>query len=97
MQGEVTIYRLTTFPLKGWIVQTFGNNINKPKILSWKKLRADGSQGMLAIIRCSIFRLPVCYPKNIKIKIHGTIILPVVLYERETWSVTLREERRLRV
>jgi hypothetical protein len=26
-----------------------------------------------------------------------TIILPVVLYGRETWSETLREERRLRV
>jgi hypothetical protein len=35
--------------------------------------------------------------KNIKIKIHRTIILPVVLYGCETWSITLREERRLRV
>jgi len=34
--------------------------------------------------------------KNIEIKIHRTIILPVV-YECETWSLTLREERRLRV
>jgi hypothetical protein len=34
----------------------------------------------------------------LKIKIHGTIILPVVfLYVCETWSLTLREERRLRV
>jgi hypothetical protein len=28
---------------------------------------------------------------------HKTIILPVVLYGCETWSVTLREEHRLRV
>ena len=35
--------------------------------------------------------------KNIKIKIHRTIILPVVAYGCETWSLTLREERRLRV
>ena len=37
--------------------------------------------------------------KNIEIKIHRTtcIILPVVLYGCETWSPTLREERRLRV
>ena len=35
--------------------------------------------------------------KNLKIKIYRTIILPVVLYGCETWSVTLREERRLRV
>ena len=35
--------------------------------------------------------------KNLKIKIYRTIILPVFLYGCETWSLTLREERRLRV
>jgi len=35
--------------------------------------------------------------KNIKIKIYRTIILPVVLYGCETWSLTLREEHTLRV
>jgi hypothetical protein len=35
--------------------------------------------------------------KNVKIKIYRTIILPVVLYECESWSLTLREECRLRV
>ena len=35
--------------------------------------------------------------KTLKIKIHRTIILPVVLYGCETWSLTLMEERRLRV
>jgi len=35
--------------------------------------------------------------KNVKIKIYRTIILPVVLYGYETWSLTLREERWLRV
>jgi len=34
---------------------------------------------------------------NLKIKIHRTIILGIVLYGYETWSLTLREERRLRV
>jgi hypothetical protein len=34
---------------------------------------------------------------NLKIKIYRTIILPVVLYGCETWSLILREERRLRV
>jgi hypothetical protein len=33
--------------------------------------------------------------KNIKIRIYKTIILPVVLYGCETWSLTLREEHRL--
>jgi hypothetical protein len=32
-----------------------------------------------------------------KIRIYKTIILPVVLYGCETWSLTLREEHRLRV
>ena len=36
-------------------------------------------------------------PKNLKIKIYRTIILPVLLYGCETWSLILREERRLRV
>jgi hypothetical protein len=35
--------------------------------------------------------------KNIKIRAYETIILPMVLHECETWSVTLREEHRLRV
>jgi hypothetical protein len=35
--------------------------------------------------------------KNLKIRIYRIIILLVVLYGCETWSLTLREERRLRV
>ena len=35
--------------------------------------------------------------KNIKIRIYRTTILSVVLYGCETWSLTMEEERRLRV
>ena len=35
--------------------------------------------------------------KNLKIQIYRTIILRVAVYGCETWSLTLREERRLRV
>jgi len=35
--------------------------------------------------------------RNLKIKIYRTLILPVVLYGCGTWSLTLREERRLSV
>jgi hypothetical protein len=35
--------------------------------------------------------------KNLKIKIYRPIILPVVLYGCEAWSLTLREERMLKV
>ena len=36
-------------------------------------------------------------PKNSKIKIYSTTILPVVLYGCEIWSLTFRKEHRLRV
>jgi hypothetical protein len=35
--------------------------------------------------------------RKVKVKTYKTIILPVVLYGCETWSLTLREEHRLRV
>jgi hypothetical protein len=55
-------------------------------------------------IKCRLNSDNVCYHavqnllstrllcKNIKIKIHKTIILPVVLYGCETWSLMVREE-----
>jgi hypothetical protein len=47
----------------------------------------------------SVWKLLPSYllSKNVKIRIYKTIILPVVLYGCETWSLTLREEHRLRV
>ena len=35
--------------------------------------------------------------KKLKVNTYKIIILPVVLYDCETWSLTLREEHRLRV
>jgi hypothetical protein len=35
--------------------------------------------------------------KNLKSKVYRTIILPIVLYGCETWSLTMREQRRPRV
>jgi hypothetical protein len=35
--------------------------------------------------------------KNVKVSIYKTIILPVVLYGRETWSLTVRELHELRM
>jgi len=40
---------------------------------------------------------PVFLSKMLKVKIYRIIILPVILYGCETWSLILREERRLRV
>ena len=44
-----------------------------------------------------LFRHSNLLIKNMKFKKYRTIILPVVLYGCETWSLTLREENRLRV
>jgi hypothetical protein len=40
---------------------------------------------------------PFVFSYAVKIRIYKTIILPVVLYGCETWSLTLRGEHRLRV
>jgi hypothetical protein len=40
---------------------------------------------------------PRLLSKNVKMRMQKTLILPVVLYECDTWSLTLREEHRLRV
>jgi len=60
-------------------------------------------------IKCRLKSGNVCYhsvqnilsvselTKNIKIKTHSTLILPPVSYGCEIWSLTLREEPRLRV
>jgi hypothetical protein len=54
-------------------------------------------RGMLAIIQSKIFCIPVSYQKNLKIEMYKTIILSVVLYGCETWSITLGHEHRLGV
>ena len=60
-------------------------------------------------IKCRLMSGNACYhlvqnllsssllSKNIKIKIYKIMILSVVLYRCETWSLTLREEHRLKV
>jgi hypothetical protein len=40
---------------------------------------------------------PSLLSKNVKIRIYRTIILPVVLYGCETWSLTVRKRHRLKV
>jgi hypothetical protein len=44
-----------------------------------------------------VYTFPRLLSKYLKIKIYRTIILTVVLYGCETWSLILSEERRLRV
>jgi len=51
---------------------------------------------MLAVICCRFFLSSSFLSKNIKIKVHRTLILPFALYGCETWSLTLRGEHRAR-
>jgi hypothetical protein len=76
------------------IVQIYGKKQKQTKILFRRKLTEDRIPVMFATIQ---FRtVSSCLlSKNIKIRIYTPIILPVVLYRCETWSVTLRQEHRL--
>jgi hypothetical protein len=56
-----------------------------------KKLRADCNQGMQNLLSSSLLS------KRVKIKIFRSIILRIVLYGCETWSLALRVEYRLEV
>jgi hypothetical protein len=51
---------------------------------------------MLATMQTRTFLSSCLLPKNVKIRIYKTVILPVVLDGCETWSLTLRKEHRLR-
>jgi hypothetical protein len=56
-----------------------------------KKLRADCSHSVQNAWSSSFLS------KNVTIKIYRSVIFPVVFHGGETWSLTLREECRLRV
>jgi hypothetical protein len=72
----------------------FGDDSNKPKFIQDKiKRRLNSGNACYH----SVQELPSSrlLPKNLKIRIYKTIILPVVLYGCETWSLTLMEGHRL--
>jgi hypothetical protein len=52
---------------------------------------------MLATIQSRMFSSSRLLSANVKIRINRIITLPVVLCGCETWSLTLREEHRLKV
>ena len=52
---------------------------------------------MRVIIHLRKFCLSAYFPKKFKVNTYKTIILPIVLYVCETWSLTLKEDYRLRV
>jgi hypothetical protein len=51
----------------------------------------------LCILHSDILLHRFLLSKNVKVRIYKIIILPLVLYGCETWSLTVREEHKLRV
>jgi hypothetical protein len=66
------------------------NSIHEEIKSSWKSGNAcyHSVQNLLS---------PRLLSKKTKIRVYRTVVLPVVLYGCETWSLTLREEQRLRL
>ncbi|KAJ4446545.1 hypothetical protein ANN_13241 [Periplaneta americana] len=56
-----------------------------------------GEVEAICLSRRTVVRRLHLLSKNVKVRIYRTVILPVVLYGCETWTLTLREEHRLRV
>jgi hypothetical protein len=59
------------------------------------KSRLNSGNGCYHSVQCLLSSRLLS--RNVKFKIYETIILSVVLYRCETWSLTLRDEHRLRV
>ena len=87
--GNSSIDRVEEFKYLGTTL-TNKNSIQE-EIKSWLKLGNACYYSVQNLLSSSLLS------KNLKIKIYRTIILPVVLYGCVTWSLTLREECRLRV
>jgi hypothetical protein len=69
--------------------------LSKPMSRYWVCLLSVTETHYVAFV-CQLLSSRLLY-KNLKIRTYKTIILPVVLYGCETWSLTLREEHRLRL
>jgi hypothetical protein len=75
--------------------QRYSEIILSPKIVKYGYTSPDEIKSRLNSVRNLLSSRLIS--KSLKIKIYKIVILPVVLYGCETWSLTLREEHRLRV
>ena len=84
---SITVIELTVVILyKGWIkrrVNTYHSAYKQVRILVVLV-------SVAAYVRSNLWSVTqIC--KNVKLKIYKTVILPVILYGCETWTLTLRE------
>jgi hypothetical protein len=96
MHGKIKTSRYLTDPLKMWRSLYFGTTvINQHLIQEESKSRLNSCNPHYHSFQN--FLSSRLLSKNVKIKIYKIIVLPVVLYGCETWSLILREEYRLKV
>jgi len=96
MQDEVTIQRLIKAPLKVWNSSDIGNTLTNQNCIQ-EEIKNSLKSGNVSSPSVQNRLFSSLLSNNIQIKKYRTVILPVVLYGCETWSLTLREECRLRV
>ena len=94
MQDEVTIKRLILDLLKGW--KSSNTTLTNQNSIQ-EEIKSRLKSGNACYHSVQIILSSSLLSKNLKIKIYRTIILPVVWYGCETWSLTLTEQRRLTV
>jgi hypothetical protein len=76
--------------------QIFGENLNKSNSIQ-EKIKSRWKSGKACYLSVQHLLSSSFPSKNLKTKVYRTIILPVVKYGCENWSLKLREEHRLRV
>ncbi|KAJ4438577.1 hypothetical protein ANN_14524 [Periplaneta americana] len=69
-------------------------NIRQTQRSNFDRNREGGSEQQFLFL---LIELENLVSKNLKVRIYKTVILPVVLYGCETWTLTLKEEYRLRL
>ena len=94
--GQSHNIKFNNIPLKGWNCSCLGTTLtNQNSIQEEIKIRFMSGNACYHSLQNLLSYSLLSY--NIKIKIHRIKILSVVLYGCETWSLTLREKRGVRV
>ncbi|KAJ4438181.1 hypothetical protein ANN_14120, partial [Periplaneta americana] len=87
--GDLSFEEVEKFKYLGATV----TNIND----TWEEIKRRINMGNACYYSVEKLLSSSLLSKNLKVRIYKTVILPVLLYGCETWTLTLREEHRLRV
>ena len=94
MQEEGIFYILIIAPLVGWKISNISEQPYHYQNSIQEYIQGGLKSGNACYHSAQNRLSSSLLSTNIRIKIYKSIILPVVLYGCETWSVTLRKERR---